>query len=213
MDHNSDAGELGPGGIRWDACPGVWRNPERMSGAWCFDRGRITVSSLFQNIRSGMTLDQYLLVFPMKHEHNVSAVLRHISEQLQGKIGSASESAGAEPGAVDWHDCECIELQSDGRKYNWVFKRTQRPVADLFEHLAGGGCPVGYSQSRPEVRPSDSAGVLSFLIACLDASNSGHADRRTETPSARDDAGEAAPVAHQIARSRLDGLQHHRGER
>ena len=31
-----------------------------------------------------MTLDQYLLVFPMKHEHNVSAVLRHISEQLQG---------------------------------------------------------------------------------------------------------------------------------
>ena len=168
MDHNSDAGELGPGGIRWDACPGVWRNPERMSGAWCFDRGRITVSSLFQNIRSGMTLDQYLLVFPMKHEHNVSAVLRHISEQLQGKIGSASESAGAEPGAVDWHDCEGIELQSDGRKYNWVFKGTQRPVADLFEHLAGGGCPVGYSQSRPEVRPSDTAGVLSFLIACLD---------------------------------------------
>ena len=168
MDHNSEAGELGAGGIRWDACPGVWRNPERMSGAWCFDRGRITVSSLFQNMRSGMTLDQYLLVFPMKHEHNVSAVLRHISERLEGEVGSGSESAGTEPGSVDWRDCGYIESQSDERNYNWVFKGTHRPVADLFEHLAGGGCPIGYSQRCPEVRPSDTKGVLSFLIACLD---------------------------------------------
>lgn len=168
MDHNSDAGELGPGGIRWDACPGVWRNPKRMSGAWCFDRGRITVSSLFQNVRSGMTLDEYLLVFPMKNEHNVSAVLRHIGERLQGEIASGSASAGTEPGSVDWRDCGCIELQTDERSYNWVFKGTQRPVADLFRHLAGGGCPIGYSQRCPEVRPLDTAGVLSFLITCLD---------------------------------------------
>ena len=95
MGQNSDAGELGPGGVRWDACPGVWRNPERMSGAWCFDRGRITVSSLFQNMRSGMTLDQYLLIFPMKHEQSVSAVLRHISKRLQAPApGPARDRPG-----------------------------------------------------------------------------------------------------------------------
>ena len=119
-------------------------------------------------MRSGMTLDQYLLVFPMKHNHNVSAVLRHISGRLQGKMGGRSESAGTEPGSVDWRDCGCIESQSDERNYEWVFKGTQRPVADLFEHLAAGGCPIGYSQRCPEVGASYTAGVLSFLIACLD---------------------------------------------
>ena len=87
-----------PGWIDWNTCPGLWRNPKRMSGAWCFDRGRVTLSSLFQNILSGMTLDQYLLVFPMKHEHNVSGVLGHVSKQLQGKIGTARHTAGSEPG-------------------------------------------------------------------------------------------------------------------
>ena len=68
--------KLAPGRVDWNACPGLWRNPRRMSGAWCFDQGRVTVSSLFQNLRSGLTVTEFLDIFPMKNGRNVGAVLR-----------------------------------------------------------------------------------------------------------------------------------------
>ena len=115
-----------------------------------------------------MRLDEYLLCYPLNHEENVSGVLHHISTRLHGDMENAGQPAGSEPGAVNWRGCESMELQSDGRKYNWVFKGTETSVADFFKHLAGQGCPIGYSLSRPKVRRADTAGVLSFLAACLD---------------------------------------------
>ena len=168
MEQKSNARELGPAGIRWDACPGVWRHPERMSGAWCFDRSRVPVSSLFENMRSGMPLDEYLLMFPMQHDHNVSAVLRHISERLQEEIGNRSRPAGTEPCSIDWRNCRYVEQENGEPKGKWVFNGTRTPVADWFEHLAAGGSPTGYSEGHPEVSRRYTSGLLSFLIGCLD---------------------------------------------
>ena len=40
------------GQIDWRECPRVDRDPEIMSGAWCFEGTRLPVSSLFNNLAS-----------------------------------------------------------------------------------------------------------------------------------------------------------------
>ena len=71
------------GCIDWNTCPGLWRDPERMSGAWCFDQARVPLSSLFGNLSTGMTVEEFLYTYSMEHEDTPTAVLRHMSEQLQ----------------------------------------------------------------------------------------------------------------------------------
>jgi uncharacterized protein (DUF433 family) len=42
----------------------VWVDPQRMSGAPCFVGTRVPVESLFSNLESGLSLDDYLECFP-----------------------------------------------------------------------------------------------------------------------------------------------------
>jgi uncharacterized protein (DUF433 family) len=42
----------------------VWIDPQRMSGAPCFAGTRVPVESLFSNLESGLSLDEYLECFP-----------------------------------------------------------------------------------------------------------------------------------------------------
>lgn len=169
MGHYTQNSRLGPGGIDWSACPGLWRNPRRMSGAWCFDQGRVTVSSLFQNLRSGLTLTEFLNVFPMKSEHNVTAVLRYITGRLQGELEPRCDSTASDTGSIDWRDCPGIEMRAKELPLGWVFSGTQRSVAELFEHISEGGSTCEYCKRFPEVRPADTAGLLNFLATRLDS--------------------------------------------
>ena len=38
----------------------IWIDPERLSGAPCFKGARVPVNSLFTNLESGLSLDEYL---------------------------------------------------------------------------------------------------------------------------------------------------------
>ena len=65
----------------------VWQNPERMSGALCFAGTRLPVSSLFENLEGGVSLDEYLDAFEGITREQAVAVL---SFGLQSVLESAA---------------------------------------------------------------------------------------------------------------------------
>lgn len=55
----------------------IERHPEKVSGQWVFRGTRVPLTALFENLRDGATIDQFLEWFPgVKREH-VVAVLEH----------------------------------------------------------------------------------------------------------------------------------------
>ena len=44
----------------WKNCPAIERDPEKVSGAWVFCGTRIPAASLFENLREGANVDQFL---------------------------------------------------------------------------------------------------------------------------------------------------------
>jgi uncharacterized protein (DUF433 family) len=53
----------------------TWVDPERLSGAPCFKGTLVTVDSLFTNLESGLSLDEYLDCFPDLTREQAVAVL------------------------------------------------------------------------------------------------------------------------------------------
>ena len=66
----------------WNTCPAVERDPEKVSGAWVFRGTRVPVSALFENLRDGATIDQFLEWFPGVERHQLLTVLDHERETL-----------------------------------------------------------------------------------------------------------------------------------
>ncbi len=55
----------------------IWFDAERMSGAPCFKGTRVPVDSLFTNLESGLSLDEYLDCFPDVTREQAVAVLEY----------------------------------------------------------------------------------------------------------------------------------------
>ncbi|NEO85015.1 MAG: DUF433 domain-containing protein [Spirulina sp. SIO3F2] len=51
------------------------RHPEKVSGAWVFKGTRIPVSALFENLKDGASIDQFLEWFPGVSRAQVEALL------------------------------------------------------------------------------------------------------------------------------------------
>ncbi|MEO8717824.1 MAG: DUF433 domain-containing protein [Burkholderiales bacterium] len=69
--------------LDWATCQAVERDAERLSGAWVFRGTRVPVSSLFENLEGGATLDQFLEWFPGVARAQAEAVLEHAARSLQ----------------------------------------------------------------------------------------------------------------------------------
>jgi uncharacterized protein (DUF433 family) len=63
--------------MSWDACSAVDRDPDVMSGAWVFRRTRVPVAALFENLRDGASVDEFLEWFAGVSREQVAAVLDH----------------------------------------------------------------------------------------------------------------------------------------
>jgi uncharacterized protein (DUF433 family) len=48
----------------WKSLPSIEQDPQKVSGAWVFRGTRVPVSALFENLRDGATIDQFLEWFP-----------------------------------------------------------------------------------------------------------------------------------------------------
>jgi uncharacterized protein (DUF433 family) len=55
----------------------IERHPEIMSGAWVFRGTRVPLSALFENLKDGASIDEFLGWFPGVRRDQVVAVLDH----------------------------------------------------------------------------------------------------------------------------------------
>ncbi len=62
---------------RWEECDAVERHLDKVSGAWVFRGTRVPLASLFENLRDGASVDQFLIWFPGVTRSQVEAVLQH----------------------------------------------------------------------------------------------------------------------------------------
>jgi uncharacterized protein (DUF433 family) len=66
----------------WSACPAVEQRSNVVSGAWVFRGSRVPIRALFENLRDGATMDEFLEWFPGVNRSQVLAVLDHEAQQL-----------------------------------------------------------------------------------------------------------------------------------
>lgn len=64
-------------------CSAVEQDPDKVSGALVFRGTRVPVASLFENLRDGATLEQFLDWFPGVERWQVESVLDHESQELR----------------------------------------------------------------------------------------------------------------------------------
>lgn len=66
----------------WRNSEAVERHPERVSGVWVFRGTRVPVSALFENLKDGASIDQFLTWFPGVQRAQVEAILDYEIAQL-----------------------------------------------------------------------------------------------------------------------------------
>jgi uncharacterized protein (DUF433 family) len=66
----------------WGNCSAIERHPNVVSGAWVFRGTRAPIRALFENLRDGATIDEFLQWFPGVMREQVKAVLDHEAQQL-----------------------------------------------------------------------------------------------------------------------------------
>jgi len=68
--------------IDWSTCEAVERIPGKVSGAWLFKGTRVPVTALFENLKSGATIEEFLEWFEGVERNQVEAVLDHAEASL-----------------------------------------------------------------------------------------------------------------------------------
>ena len=74
--------------VDWNKCSTGERDPDKLSGAWVFGGTRVPVSALFENLKDGATVAQFLEWFTGVDGRNVEAVLAHEVESLANAMDS-----------------------------------------------------------------------------------------------------------------------------
>ncbi|MDE0272960.1 MAG: DUF433 domain-containing protein [Gammaproteobacteria bacterium] len=70
----------------WSACPAVERDPEKLGEALVFRGTRMPVATLFENLKSGATVDEFLEWFPGTTREQVEAVIDHEARSMQSPV-------------------------------------------------------------------------------------------------------------------------------
>ena len=66
-----------PSHLDWAACPAVEQDPQRVSGSWVFRGTRIPVAALFENLEDGVSLVEFVELFPGVSAAQARQVLEH----------------------------------------------------------------------------------------------------------------------------------------
>ncbi|MGH7885013.1 MAG: DUF433 domain-containing protein [Thermodesulfobacteriota bacterium] len=67
----------------WESCNSVERDPEKVSGEWLFRDTRVTVSTFFENLKDGASIEQFIEWFPGVKRKQIEDVLDHEVESLK----------------------------------------------------------------------------------------------------------------------------------
>lgn len=66
----------------WMQCDAVERVPGKVSAAWVFKGTRVPVHALFENLRGGSTVDDFIEWFPGVSRDHTNSVMRHLRGTL-----------------------------------------------------------------------------------------------------------------------------------
>ena len=72
----------------WEICDAVERHPKKVSGTWIFRGTRVPVSALFENLKDGASIEQFLEWFPGVKRWQVETVLDHEVKVLADSVDS-----------------------------------------------------------------------------------------------------------------------------
>ena len=72
----------------WERCSAVERVPDKLSGTWVFCGTRVPVAALFENLKDGASVEQFLQWFPGVDGWKVEAVLAHEVSSLESPARS-----------------------------------------------------------------------------------------------------------------------------
>ena len=70
----------------WTVCSAVEHDPTIVSGEWMFCGTRVSVSALFENLKDGASVEQFLEWFPGVERAQVEAVLDHEVKSLAESV-------------------------------------------------------------------------------------------------------------------------------
>lgn len=68
---------------QWETLDVVERDSNKVSGAWVFRGTRVPVAALFENLRDGATIEEFLEWFPGVQRSQIEAVLDFEIEALE----------------------------------------------------------------------------------------------------------------------------------
>jgi len=71
--------------LDWSQCDAVESIPGKVSGAWVFRGSRTPVSTIFENLEDGMTIDEVIEQFPVTREQ-IKAVLEFAARSLDASL-------------------------------------------------------------------------------------------------------------------------------
>ena len=86
--------------MHWNECVAVEHEAERVSGAWVFRRTRVPVTSLFENVEAGATIDEFLDWFPGVTNDQVAAVLHYAEQKNLTQYCPVSDPSNCGSGAT-----------------------------------------------------------------------------------------------------------------
>ena len=69
---------------KWEDLAAIERDPNKVSGVWVFRGTRVPVAALFENLRDGASVDEFLEWFPGVSCAQVEMVLDYEVCQLHG---------------------------------------------------------------------------------------------------------------------------------
>jgi len=61
----------------WGNCEAGEQPPEIVSGAWVFRGTRVLIASLFENLKDGASVDDFLAWYPGVERSQLESVLQH----------------------------------------------------------------------------------------------------------------------------------------
>ena len=72
--------------LSWAGCAAVERDPLRVSGAWVFRGTRIPVAALFENLEDGVSLAEFVELFPGATQEQARLVLEHAARSTAAAV-------------------------------------------------------------------------------------------------------------------------------
>ena len=80
------AGSMERKNLDWAGCSAVEQDPQRVSGAWVFRGTRVPVAALFENLEDGVSITEFVELFPGITMQQARLVLEHAAKSTAALV-------------------------------------------------------------------------------------------------------------------------------